>query len=230
MYSKETVKHAVEKLQDRIAFYRDAWNNDENITTVVSEGNKKIGDTLNVSLAPVLTCKNCSGCMKYCYDIKAVMAYRNVLNARAKNTALFLECPEKYFDDIERAIEKRKANKSFRWHVSGDIPTVDYFDNMVRIARKYPEWKFWTYTKAYDIVNTWCALHGKGSIPGNLSVMFSEWKGMTMVNPYGFPEFRVVMKNDEKPVGVRWCPGNCNKCIRNNIHCVKGETVYCMEH
>lgn len=230
MYNRETVKNAVGMLQERIAFYRDAWNRDVNLDAVVSTGNKKIGNTLNVSLAPVITCANCSGCMAYCYDIKAVMAYKNVLNARAKNTALFMECPEKYFDDIEWAIEKRKSNKYFRWHVSGDIPNMNYLENMVRIARKYPEWAFWTYTKNYRVVNEYVRQYGKDSIPSNLSIMFSEWKGMPMVNPYGFPEFRVVLKNDKKPEGVRWCCGNCNECIRNHSHCVKGETVYCMEH
>ena len=225
-YSKETIKKAVETLNKRIEFYKTS----EDLQIVISKGNKKIGDTMNVSLAPVITCPNCSKCVSYCYDIKAVMQYKNVLDARAKNTALFLTHSEKYFQQIRNELSKRKTNKYFRWHVSGDIMNIEYFDNMVKIARDFPDFRFWTYTKSYWIVNEWCKQNGKENVPDNLSVMFSYWEGLPMINPFGFPEFRVVMKGQEKPNGVRWCCGNCNECIRNCSHCVKGETVYCMEH
>jgi len=227
MYSKETLSKTVKALKEQIEFYK---TNPETLSTVVSDGNRKIGNTLNVSLAPVITCSNCSGCMSLCYDIKAVNQYKNVLNARAKNTALALVDMPRYFDGIRKACEKRKTNKYFRFHVSGDILNYEYFENMIQIAREFPEFRFWTYTKAYHIVNRWCTENGKGNVPENLSIMFSEWRGMPMVNPFGFPEFRIVFKDEEKPKGVKWCCGNCNECIRNNSHCVKGETVYCMEH
>ena len=107
---------------------------------------------------------------------------------------------------------------------------VDYFDNMVKIAKDFPDFRFWTYTKSYWLVNAWCKTYGKESIPANLSVMFSYWEGLPMDNPYGFPEFRVVLKGQKKPENVKWCCGNCDVCIRNCSHCVKGETTYCMDH
>lgn len=168
--------------------------------------------------------------MHYCYDIKAVNMYRNVLKARAKNTALFMLSPAKYFYEIDKAITEHKKHKFFRWHVSGDIPNMMYFRNMIVIAKDHPDWTFWTYTKNYAVVNQYCREYGRESIPVNLSIMFSEWQGMPMVNPYGFPEFRVIMKGQEKPENVKWCNGNCNACIKAHSHCVKGETVYCMEH
>lgn len=197
----------------------------------ISKGNKKIGKTLNVSLPPVLTCANCSGCKELCYDIKACLQYENVRKARARNLVILKENPANYFDQIRSAIKRRKTNKFFRWHVAGDIPNYDYFVEMVKIAKENPDFKFWTYTKNYGLVNLYCMENGgKGSIPENLSIMFSEWRGMPMTNPFGFPEFRVVFKDEQKPEGVKWCNGNCDHCIRNNSHCVKGETVYCMEH
>ena len=200
------------------------------LTVCVSKGNKKIGRTLNVSLPPIITCANCSGCMKFCYDIKAVLQYVNVAKARAKNYVILMRDRDKYFQDIINVMKKRKTNKFLRWHVSGDIIDIDYFDRMVKIARMFPDFTMWTYTKAYHIVNKWCELYGKENIPSNLSIMFSEWKGMKMVNPFGFPEFRVVMKEDKKPENVKWCNGNCENCIKTHSHCVKGETVYCNEH
>lgn len=225
-YSKETISKAIELLRSRIEHFKSL----DDIKVVISKGNNKIGNTLNVSLAPVITCPNCSKCVAYCYDIKAVMLYKNVLDARAKNTALLMTNRSAYFEQIRSELKKRKKNKCFRWHVSGDIIDMDYFDNMVKIAKDFPDFRFWTYTKSYWFVNAWCKENGKENIPDNLSVMFSYWEGLPMDNPYNFPEFRVVLKGQNKPENVKWCCGNCNVCIRNCSHCVKGETTYCMEH
>lgn len=82
----------------------------------------------------------------------------------------------------------------------------------------------------YHIVNTWCDANGRDAVPANLKIMFSEWRGMPMVNPYNFPEFRVVFKADAvKPVG-HYCPGNCDVCKAAGRGCVAGETTYCNEH
>lgn len=230
MYTREAIEKAVKGLQTEIASFDKEWKEGAKIDVVISSGNNKIGHTLNVSLPPVLTCGNCSGCMHYCYDIKACLQYTNVRKARAKNLVVLKNDFRKYFDDIEKALNKRRKNKFFRWHVSGDIPSIEYFREMVRIAIMHEDFRFWTYTKRYDIVNEYIRKYGREAIPENLSVMFSEWQGMPMYNPYGFPEFRVVMKGQEKPTGVKWCCGNCNACIKACSHCVKGETVYCMEH
>lgn len=225
-YTNESITKAVNNLNKAITDFRKQ----DNLSVVISNGNIKIGNTMNVSLAPVITCLNCSKCINYCYDIKAVNQYKNVLFARAKNTALMLENPEEYFRQIRFALDKRKKNKYFRWHVSGDIPNYSYFENMVQIARDYPEFRFWTYTKCYWFVNQWIKENGKENLPENLSVMFSYWEGLPMDNPYEMPVFRVVMQGQEKPKNVKWCCGNCNTCIKNCSHCVKGENVYCMEH
>lgn len=226
MYSQETITKAVTMLRNKVEEFKQA----EDLKIVISNGNKKIGNTLNVSLAPVITCPNCSRCVSYCYDIKAVMLYGNVLNARAKNTALLFRSRDDYFGQIEKAISKRRKNKFFRWHVSGDIIDTDYFARMCEVARKHPDFRMWTYTKNYTAVNAYCSKYGRSAVPENLSVMFSKWEGLAMDNPYHFPVFAVVMKGQDKPHNVKWCCGNCNECIRNCSHCVKGEDVYCMEH
>ena len=168
--------------------------------------------------------------MLCCYDIKAVLQYVNVAKARARNTVILIRDREKYFSEIIKACEKRRSNKYLRWHVSGDIVDVDYFDHMVKIARMFPDFRFWTYTKAYHIVNKWCELNGKDSIPENLSVMFSEWKGVTMVNPFGFPVFRCVMHDEPEPVNGFKCPGNCDVCLKNGTGCPYHMDAYVNEH
>ena len=231
MYSKESVKKAVNNLViARRHFDEQAL---EELTVTISKGNRKIGRVMNVSLPPILTCANCKECMYYCYDVKAVLQYpRNVATARAKNLSILARDREKYFSDIEKAIGRRRLNKFFRWHVAGDIVDIDYFNRMVEIARRHIDFVFWTYTKNYDVVNAWIAANGgtKNAIPGNLHIMYSEWRGMEMRNPYGMPEFRVVFKDDvEKPTGF-YCPGNCDICKANCRGCLAGETTYCNEH
>lgn len=201
----------------------------ENIKMCISTGNRKIGKVMNISLMPVLTCGNCKECKHLCYDIKACIQYPGtVINARMRNTVLVKRDREEFFKRIDSAIGRRKKNKFFRWHVAGDILDIDYFNRMVNIARNHPDFTFWTYTKMYDIVNRW--IDENGALPGNLSVMFSEWRGMPMDNPHGMPEFRVVFKDDPvKPVG-HYCPGNCDICKELHRGCPVGETTYCNEH
>ena len=111
----------------------------EEIQVVISKGNRKIGHTLNVSLAPIFTCANCKECKYFCYDIKACLQYpKNVLQARIKNTVLLRKSMEEYFNQIRKVIKRRRKNFFFRWHVSGDIVSEEYLSNMVKIAKEFP--------------------------------------------------------------------------------------------
>ena len=226
MFNPESIKKVVRLLNSRKAMYSKVSVKD--IKLCISTGNVKIGRVMNVSLPPILTCANCKECKSYCYDIKACLQYpETVIDARIRNLVILQKDREEYFHRIEQAISRRRKNKFFRWHVAGDIVDVDYFDHMVKIAERHPDFRFWTYTKCYAVVNAWVADHG--TVPENLSVMFSEWRGMPMDNPYHFPEFRVVFKDEQRPAGF-YCPGNCDICKQNGRGCISRETVYCMEH
>ena len=230
MFTIESIQKVVKAINTAKAEYMGKDVAD--IKLAISKGNRKIGRTMNVSLPPIVTCANCKECKFLCYDIKACLQYPNtVIDSRVRNLVILLKDREEYFDRIDKAISRRKTNKFFRWHVAGDIVDIEYFDNMVRIARRHPDFIFWTYTKNYKVVNEWIRIHGgsKKSLPKNLSVMFSEWRGMEMINPYGLPEFRVVFKGEEKPAG-HYCPGNCDICLKSGRGCVAGETTYCNEH
>ena len=225
MYRKESIKKVVSSLKNAIKHYM-GFKADA-IKLCISKGNVKIGRVMNVSLAPILTCANCKECKYFCYDIKANLQYKNVVDARARNTALLYQDRDLYFETIDKAISRRLKNKYFRWHVSGDIVDYDYFVRMVEIARKHPDFVFWTYTKNYSVVNMFLDVD---TLPENLHVMFSEWRGLTMDNPHNMPEFRVVFKSDPiKPTGF-YCMGNCDICKALKRGCIVGETTYCNEH
>lgn len=234
MFKPETIAKAVKLLNESIAVYRamptDAYK------LCISSGNMKIGKVLNVSLAPLISCGNCSLCAGYCYDVKAVMAYPSCRDARARNMALLLENRDEYFRRIrEKLAHAKRKNKFFRWHVSGDIYDPDYLDRMCQIARAFPEWTFWTYTKMYHLVNSYVDAHGgsrEAAIPSNLAIMFSKWDGVDMPNPHGFPVFACEMPEDiardvAPSTYIRHrCPGNCDTCIKAKRGCVVGESTY----
>lgn len=228
MYSIETLRKVVRLMNTRGAELNGIPV--EQIKLCISAGNRKIGRVMNVSLPPIKSCANCCGCSKLCYDIKACMQYPNtVIDARMRNFSVLMRDRDEYFRRIDAAMSRRRKNKYFRWHVAGDIVDIDYFARMVDIAREHSDFVIWTYTKNYKVVNAWCAEHGKDAIPANFSIMFSEWRGMMMDNPYGFPQFSVVFKDEQKPTGF-YCPGNCDICKASGRGCVVGESVYCMEH
>lgn len=228
MYSEKSLKKLVKlmKNQGKVLAKLPV----EEIKMAISKGNRKIGRVMNVSLPPLLTCANCAGCSKLCYDIKACLQYPDtVIDARMRNLTILQKDREEYFRRINDAISRRRLHKFFRWHVAGDIVDIDYFSRMVGIAFLHPDFKFWTYTKNYRVVNEWVDKNGRDALPANLSVMFSEWRGMPMDNPHGFPEFRVVFKDETPPAGF-YCPGNCDVCKEINRGCIAGETTYCNEH
>lgn len=222
-YSLESLKKVVSALKNAKDKYMVMPI--EAIKLCISNGNRKIGKAMNVSLPPILSCGNCKECKHFCYDIRACLQYKNVIDARVRNYVILLRDRSLYFETIDKACTRRKANKMFRWHVSGDIIDLDYFCRMVEIAKNHPDFIFWTYTKMYHIVNEYCEKYGKESIPVNLSIMFSEWRGMEMVNPYGFGEFRALYENEEIPESTYYCPGNCDICKAARRGCIANEST-----
>lgn len=226
-YTPETLKRFYENAKALIDHFMTLPV--EDLTICITNGNRKIGRVMNVSLLPIFTClNNCEGCRFFCYDIKACMQYKNVITARAKNTVLLWRDRNRYFELIEKKISRRRKNKFFRWHVAGDIIDGDYLQRMIDIARRHPDFVFWTYTKQYSIVNRYCDKYGRESIPGNLSIMFSQWDGIAIVNPYHFPEFRVY--DDISDAREHICPGNCEICLKAKTGCPYGVTSAVKKH
>ena len=212
-------KESINKLLKLAKEYQNILSNQNvnDIKECISNGNTKIGKVMNVSLMPVLTCGNCKECKGFCYDIKACLRYPDtVINARMRNTVLLLEDRNEFFRRVESKID------------------LDYFIRTVEIARNHPDFIFWTYTKMYKIVNTYCAKCGRNSIPANFHIMFSKWDGLKMDNPYNFPVFACRMKDGNKDP-LPWetmykCPGNCDICKKLNRGCLAGENTFADEH
>ena len=194
----------------------------------IAKGNRKVGRVWNVSNMPRVCCGNCSTCEHYCYDIKACIQYKNVMTARAENTALAQDDPVEYFTQIVNRLTPRIKRKYFRWHVGGEILNKEYFTCMCLVASARPDWKFWTYTKMHDLVNQYIA--EGGYIPDNLTVLYSKDRNAVVPNPYGMPEAYTVIDGDTEDGHGFKCPGNCEVCIDLERGCPFGESVYFLEH
>lgn len=240
MYKPETIKKLIRLYNEKKADFEKMDIHQLAKIFSISTGNTKIGHTLNVSLMPIITCHNCGECKNYCYDIKACVFHTNTtLIARIKNTVLLKRDRDLYFDLIDGKCSRRRTNKYFRRHVAGDILDADYFERMINIARKHDDFIFWTYTKNYSIVNQYVAEHGnnrKTSIPSNFHIMFSEWDGTPLDNPFSFPTFTVKMtagnKNHDSEFfdSLYQCPGNCDICKNGNMGCIGGMDTFVNEH
>jgi ferredoxin len=186
----------------------------------ISDGNKKLGAIMNVSLPPVVTCQNCGSCSKYCYAVRNYLRGENVYHAWNENYFLFLTDPDRYFNEISQAV---KLQRFFRWHVSGDIVNGLYFAGMIRVAVENPKVEFLAFTKAYQIVNA--AIAAGAVIPSNLHILFSAAPGVDMPNPYRLPECHINFADPSKNTYCggaeyeHYCNGDCTECAINGCGC-----------
>ena len=201
----------------------NTWRNytaPETTSAHVSAGNSKLGAVFNVSLPPVVTCQNCSGCKRYCYAVRSYNRFPDTAANWNENYALFLSDPDRYFREISDAV---RVARFFRWQVSGDIVNGAYFAGMIRVALENPKVEFLAFTKAYGIVNA--AIAAGAVIPGNLHLLFSAAPGVAMPNPYRIPECHINFEDSSLNTyhgGAEYehhCDGKCEKCIIKGCGC-----------
>ena len=174
----------------------------------IKDGNSKLGAVANLSLPPVLTCNKKAPCtVKGCYA-KSLRRFPGVVRLWESNWRQWQERPLTYESQISEYLDTHELSL-FRWHTSGDIPDADYWQMMLRIARKFPWVNFLAFTKQHDLI--------KGRVPDNLAVVLSAW------NDFHIPvklrrRFRVAWMRDPKnpdpriPKNALKCPGNCESC------------------
>ena len=175
----------------------------------ISKGNEKLGSIQSVSLPSGTTCRPCD-CIKKCYARRIERRRPSVEVAYKTNLQVLIENPDVYWREVEAAI---MLSRFFRFHVSGDIPSITYLCRMVEVAKR----------------NQHC------EILKNLHIIFSAWPGVEMPNPYNLPEAHVKFRDgmttarpDAKP-----CNGNCTECAITDGGCWTlgpGEQVVFDEH
>ena len=201
----------------------------KNIQTVsISKGNSKMGAIPSVSLPACITCNPNAPCFKLCYAAKITRLYKTVKTAYENNLTILKENPALYWDQVKNGA---KMARYFRYHVSGDIPDLTYFNNMVVLAQELPHTSFLAFTKQYKIVNEY--LNAGGVIPSNLKVIFSNWGAWKCENPHNLPECEIILKGNEPAPEWKICGGNCTECACRGIGCWElknGETIAIYQH
>ena len=214
---------------------REAVKAGESLNVAISASNSKMGNVASVSLLPFLSCPGrCRHtCGVKCYAAKLANLRPAVLKSYARNQAIAMYRPEIYWAAVDLAM---KANRFFRFHVSGDILNTAYFEKMIETVRNNPGTQVLVFTKRYEIVNAW--IQENGDLPENLHLLFSAWEEMEPENPYNLPETNIIPKNEstapwdlpDNKHGNTWklCGGNCFNCACNNGGCwnaKKEETI-----
>ena len=199
----------------------------------ITNHNSKTGVCCNNLAFPTCTCREDAPCKATgCYCMKGTQAMANVVAAYLRNLTIYNRDPKDFWEQVRFKI-KHNPLPLFRFFDAGDIPSYEFFCGMVELAKDFPNIKFMSFTKKYDIVNEWLKVNG--NLPDNLNIIFSAWHiGWEVNNPYGMPvayvDFTDKTLNPEFPKGITGCPSQkdktitcsvCQKCWNKNIKAVK---------
>ena len=198
-------------------------------TVKISKGNSKLGAIPSVSLPSIKTCRQCA-CREKCYAQKLERIRSSVRSAYQHNLEVLINEPTTYWREVEASV---MMSRFFRFHVSGDIPTAEYLENMVAIARRNSHCEILCFTKRYEMVNEF--IQQNGELPNNLHMIFSGWVGLEMVNPFSLPEAHVRYRDGSTTAreDAIECGGNCTECALTEGGCwslQKGQQVIFNEH
>ena len=184
----------------------------------LQNGNNKTGDDCpTVSLAPIIDCKNCSGCRRECYDLRNDLRFPNVINDRAKNSAIHKADPKRYWNEIEEQINTLDVTE-LRVNVGGDL-NYDDFVEIYTICINRPQTDILFFTKNDDDIN---AFLDKYDRPNNMKPILSMWEGMDIKNPHNLPCAHVLYADGRTTApeyGAYYCGGNCSECHRKKEGC-----------
>lgn len=122
----------------------------EQLDVKVSFGNKKLPKgTVIFNIPAVTTCPfRTPLCERSCYALKAERLYPQVLPARQHNLDIVQK--GQFKQAMKRAIVKHyKKIKTIRVHESGDFFKQSYLNDWYELARMFPEFTFYAYTKSF---------------------------------------------------------------------------------
>lgn len=197
----------------------------------ISFHNSKLGAGIpSVNLPVGCTCRPDAPCFKKCYARRGRFSFARNRALLESNLAIWRNDPERYEDDI---LHTAYFHNFFRWHASGDIPDMDYLKMMVRVAQRLPKVHFLAFTKKYELVNDY--ISHKGSLPENLTIVFSAWGTFLPKNPFNLPVAYIHFKREPAPIppNARSCPSYCGDCVASGMSCwdlKPGECVAFNEH
>jgi hypothetical protein len=146
-----------------------------------------------------------------CYALKGMYGdwNTNVHHAHARRAESLYK--PGWVDAMAFIINRRRLDY-FRWHDSGDLQSFQHLLNIVAVAEKCPDTRFWLPTREKKIVFQY--QQAFGDFPKNLIVRVSA----TMMDTPASPEFKntSTVHKDKKPIGFSCMAakqdGECREC------------------
>lgn len=194
----------------------------------ISAGNTKMGAIRSFSLPPIQTCPKHCPCAAKCYAAKICRLRPSVRSAYERNYNALQNDAQSVLQQLDKEM---KMNRYFRFHVSGDFYSAEYFASVAELVRNNPNCNVLAFTKQFDIVNSW--IDCNGALPQNFKVVFSQWGDMAVNNPHKLPESAVIFKGTQAADSWNICGGNCFECACRGVGCwtlSSGETIAFYEH
>lgn len=181
----------------------------------ISLGNSKLGKIPNISLPAIITCPEGVPCAKECYCNSKVFYWERAREKWRENFELYQTDPLSYFLQLQNFLEKKKPDY-FRWHISGDVPDLEYRNYMISLIEKFPDTLFLMFTKRYN----WDFFEKELD---NFKVKYSAWYFKTggvlhYTVPPKTPIAWLFREGDEvKDLPIKEnafvCKGKCNSCF-----------------
>ena len=130
--------------------------------------NEKTGEFIVVD-----TCPGAGACKVYCYAKKGgYVQWKDASMSQTKLLNFLVNDPSGFSTQFENELtsENNKAKKKgkkvvVRWHDAGDFFSPEYLDLAYEIAKKFPDVKFYAYTKMASVAT--------GTKPSNFVINFS---------------------------------------------------------
>ena len=95
----------------------------------ISNGNMKIGNISNLSMAPGLSCVDGVPCLgDGCYAMKAFKLYPGTRKAWTSNLELWERDSNLFFEEFNGWLKKNKPER-FRLFVGGDMPSEAFLED-----------------------------------------------------------------------------------------------------
>ncbi len=183
-------------------------------------------------------CLNCENCFGACYNNYDINQYPQKAISDLRALLAFITDKESLLDSLYKRI---RVYNIFRINSNGEIHNIELLDFYIRLANKCKRTTFYTYTKSYELFNSY--IENGNKLPKNFILNISVFENKNKVEKFfnltsTFNKF-VTMVNDEldqliktgKVKKNRVCKGDCMECdlCQKNLP-KKNNTIYCYKH
>ena len=187
----------------------------------MAKGNSKLDKSILIfDLLAVATCRNCKQCAGTCYALKAQRMYANTLLKRSLNTYLAMHDIDFLFECIAEQIKHSRKNV-VRIHSSGDFFSQYYIDKWAELIAKFPNVRFYAYTKV-DHIFDFSKIEAlknfnliRSILPDGRKNYGPEEEVNANSKQFGFPvcPYRKNMNVNDMP----HCGGSCGICLHSPV-------------